>query len=146
LWSRRLYLFKRSRQAMYQACAVSGGLAGGSGIGGLFILVVLNLYRTRLRIDYLQELKVQPNHFPNQDVRAKCNRKVRGFTCRLFLLQFWTVQGIRQGRKPPAGGSSKAIPEQGTTCTLNVQQKRLQYLAARFRFPCHSYSSKQPLN
>jgi hypothetical protein len=42
---------------VHQACTASGGLEGGLGIGGLFILVVLNLYRTRLRIDYLQGLK-----------------------------------------------------------------------------------------
>ena len=39
-----------------------------------------------------------------------------------FLLQFRTLQEIRKGQKPPAGGSSDAIPKTRTTCTLNVQQ------------------------
>jgi len=47
-------LVARGRQAVQQACTASGGPVGGSGIAGLFILIMLNLYRARCKIGYLR--------------------------------------------------------------------------------------------
>ena len=40
-------------------------------MAGLFILVVLNLYGARLKIDYLRKSGFKPSTLPNQDVLAQ---------------------------------------------------------------------------
>jgi hypothetical protein len=64
----------------------SGGPEGGSSIVGLFILVVLNLYRARLRINSLRNpgSTLRPcliRTYLQRQLGAKFSRKVSRFTC-----------------------------------------------------------------
>jgi hypothetical protein len=49
-------------------------------------------------------------------------QKSRQVNLRTFLLQFRTLQQIRKGQNPPAGGVHRRDTRTRTTCKLNVQQ------------------------
>jgi hypothetical protein len=78
---------------------------------------VLNLYRGQIQDRLSPQQKFNPT-MPNQDVLAQAVggqsvQKSVHVHLPTHLPTFRTIQAFRQGAKPPTGGSSDAIPEQG---------------------------------